>query len=107
MDHRSYIHIDLRPDKDSPGKLKSVRGFGSKEGSPPILLLDKEEAGRGAAQPARKQITLSFRRTGGRIEFFCDGERVAETWALPKETVLWLWVCGKGTLNGAKVEGGR
>jgi len=105
MDHRSMIYLDLRADKHGGKKLPVVRGYGSKEGSAPYLMVDKEVAGRGSGQPKQKQITLSFRRTGDRIEFFCDGQKVAETWSIPKDATLWLWCCGKGTMNGAKIEG--
>jgi hypothetical protein len=100
------IYLDLRPEKG--GKKRPVlRGYGSKAGSAPFLMVDKETAGKGKAQPARQQITLSFRRTGDRIEFFCDGEKIGESWAIPKDTALWLWCCGKGDMNGAKLEGGK
>ncbi|MBI3827956.1 MAG: hypothetical protein HY291_00460 [Planctomycetes bacterium] len=106
MDEQSIIYLDLRPDKGGK-KLPVLRGYGSKAGSAPFLLVDKETAGKGKAQPGHQQITLSFRRTGDRIEFFCDGEKVGESWALPKDTSLWLWCCGKGDMNGAKLEGGK
>jgi tetratricopeptide (TPR) repeat protein len=107
MDHRSMIYLDLRPDKDAGGKAPTIRGYGSKEASPPYLLAGKDMVGRGKRQPPREQITLSFRRTGKQIEFYCDGEKIAETWEVPEGTPLWLWVCGKGTMNGAKVAGGQ
>lgn len=107
MDERSMIYLDLRPDKDLGGKAPVIRGYGSKEGSPPYLLAGKDMAGRGKRQPPREQITLSFRRTGKQIEFYCGGEKIAETWDVPEGTPVWLWVCGKGTMNGAKVVGGQ
>lgn len=106
MDEQSMIYLDLRPEKGGK-KLPLLRGYGSKAGSAPFLMVDKETAGKGKAQPARQQITLSFRRTGERIEFFCDGEKIGESWAIPKDTALWLWCCGKGDMNGAKLEGGK
>jgi pimeloyl-ACP methyl ester carboxylesterase len=33
-------------------------------------------------------------------------QKIAETWDVPEGTPVWLWVCGKGTMNGAKVVGG-
>ncbi|MCW8129182.1 MAG: hypothetical protein KIS92_02250 [Planctomycetota bacterium] len=107
MDEQSMIYLDLRPEKKSGKKYPILHGYGSKAGSAPFLQVDKETAGKGDAQPRNRQITLSFRRTGGRIEFFCDGVKIAESDAIPADVPVWLWCCGKGEMNGAKVEGGK
>lgn len=106
MDHRSFVCIELRPDKkDRKGDTpKRIIGWGSKEGSGPYLMVDGETAGSKPGQPAAKQITLSFRRDGQRIVFYCNGEQVAETWKVPAEAGLWLYATGKGIMNGAKLE---
>ncbi|MCK6472865.1 MAG: hypothetical protein L6R28_14070 [Planctomycetes bacterium] len=106
MDHRSFVCIELRPDKkDRKGDTpKRIIGWGSKEGSGPYLMVDGETAGSKPGQPAAKQIMLSFRRDGQRIVFYCNGEQVAETWKVPAEAGLWLYVTGKGIMNGAKLE---
>lgn len=106
MDHRSFVCIELRPDKkDRKGDMpKRIIGWGSKEGSGPYLMVDGETAGSKPGQPAAKQITLSFRRDGQRIVFYCNGEQVAETWKVPADAGLWLYATGKGIMNGAKLE---
>lgn len=106
MDHRSFVCIELRPDKkDRKGDTpKRIIGWGSKEGSGPYLMVDGVTAGSKPGQPAAKQITLSFRRDGQRIVFYCNGEQVAETWKVPAEAGLWLYATGKGIMNGAKLE---
>ena len=105
MDHRSMIYLDLRPEQR--GKYPALRFWGSKDGSAPYVEAGKKVVGSGKAQPKDKQITLSVRRAGGRTEFFCDGEKVTESWNQPGEAEVYLWVCGKGTMNGARVEGGK
>lgn len=107
MDEQSMIYLDLRADKKSGKKYPILRGYGSKAGSAPFLMADKETVGKGDQQPRQRQITLSFRRTGGTIEFFCDGVKIASTDAIPADVPVWLWCCGKGDMNGAKVEGGK
>lgn len=106
MDHRSFICIELRPDKkDRKGDTpKHIVGWGSKEGSGPYLKVDDETAGSLPTQPGAQQITLGFRRDGQRIVFYCNGQQVAETWKVPAEASLILYVTGKGIMNGAKIE---
>lgn len=101
MDHRSMIYLDLRPDKKKQAPV--VRGYGSKEGSEPFLEVGKDVAGRGHAQPSQQRIVLGVRRTGQQIEFFCDGQKIGETFAVPADAVLWLWVCGKGYMYAGQV----
>jgi tetratricopeptide (TPR) repeat protein len=101
MDHRSMIYLDLRPEKKKAAPV--IRGYGSKEGSAPYLQVGKDVAGRGSAQPANKRIVLGFRRTGQQIEFFCDGQKIGETFAVPADAALWFWVCGKGYIYAGKV----
>jgi hypothetical protein len=101
MDHRSRIYLDLRPEKKK--QLPVVRGYGSEEGSAPYLVVGKKVCGRGSARPQRERIVLGFRRTGGQIEFFCDGQKIGETFDIPADAALWLWVCGKGYMYAGKV----
>jgi hypothetical protein len=102
MDHRSQICIELRAPKDSGSKTR-ITGWGSKEGSAPMLMVDKDEKARGDAQPPREQITLSFVRTDRKIEFYCDGKLIGNTWDAKLGQEYILWVCGKGIMDGAKV----
>ncbi|MCY3022963.1 MAG: hypothetical protein NTW87_28635 [Planctomycetota bacterium] len=102
MDHRSRICIELRPVKDSGSKAKIV-GWGSKEGSPPMLALDKETVASGDARPPQEQVTLSFVRTGSKIEFYCNGKLLGHTFDAKAGQPYYLWVSGKGIMNGAKV----
>jgi tetratricopeptide (TPR) repeat protein len=101
MDNRSMIYLDLRPEKKKATPI--VRGYGSKEGSAPYLEVGKKVVGRGDAQPANKRIVLGFRRTGQQIEFFCDGQKIGETFDVPADAALWFWVCGKGYIYAGKV----
>jgi len=101
MDHRSKIYLDLRPDKKKAFPV--ARGYGSYEGSAPHLKVGKDVCGRGSARPARERIVLGFRRTGAHIEFFCDGKKIGETFAIPAHAALWLYVCGKGYMYAGKV----
>lgn len=101
MDNRSMIYLDLRPEKKKATPI--VRGYGSKEGSAPYLEVGKKVVGRGDAQPANKRIVLGLRRTGQQIEFFCDGQKIGETFDVPADATLWFWVCGKGYIYAGKV----
>jgi len=102
MDHRSMISLELRPVKDSGSKTRII-GWGSKEGSAPMLALDKEVIARGDARPPREQITLAFVRNGLRIEFHCNGKLIGHTQDAKAGQPYYLWVCGKGILDRAKV----
>ena len=102
MDHRSMISIELRPVKDTGAKARIV-GWGSKEGSPPMLAVDRDIKAKGDAQPPQEQITLSFVRTEKKIEFYCNGKFIGHTWDAKLGQPYMLWVCGKGIMNGAKI----
>ncbi|HYG77133.1 MAG TPA: hypothetical protein VEK08_19165 [Planctomycetota bacterium] len=102
MDHRSRISIELRSPRDSGSKIRII-GWGSKEGSPPMLALDKDIRARGDKKPAQEQITLSFVRTGKMIQFYCDGALIGKTWDEKQGQPYQLMVSGKGTMYGAKV----
>jgi hypothetical protein len=102
MDHRSRISIELRPVKDSGTKVRVI-GWGSKDGSPPTLTLDKDVKATGDARPPQQQITLSLVRTGRKIEFHCNGKLVGHVWDSKLRQPYHLVVSGKGILNGAKV----
>lgn len=101
MDHRSRICIELRPTKDSGSKAKVI-GWGSKDGSPPMLAVDKDVKARGDEQPKGK-LVLSFVRSGSKIEFYCDGKLVGHTWDGKAGQPYTLWVSGKGIMDGARV----
>jgi hypothetical protein len=102
MDHRSLIRLELRPLKDSGSKSKII-GWGSKEGSAPFLAVERDVKATGDARPPAEQITLSFIRTGAKIEFYCNGKLIGNTWDAKASQPYILWVCGKGIMNGAKV----
>lgn len=102
MDHRSLISLELRPEKGSDSKTRIV-GWGSKEGSPPMLMLDKDTKARGDARPDSEKIALSFVRRDKKIDFFCNGKLIGSTWDARLGQPYTLWVCGKGILDGAKV----
>ena len=96
MQQSSMIYIDVRPDGK---KAAIIRGYGSKEGSPPFLAVGKQTVAKAKKQPGLEQMTLGFRRTGKQIEFFFNSENVGETWDTPEGAVLWLWVGGKGIVD--------
>jgi len=102
MDHRSQVCIELRPARDSSSKTRVV-GWGSKEGSPPMLALDKEVIARGDARPPQERITLAFVRNGPRVEFYCNGKLIGHAQDAKSGQPYYLWVSGKGILDGAKV----
>jgi hypothetical protein len=102
MDHRSAIFIELRPTKES-GTRQKITGWGSKEGSAPMLWVDKDIKARGDKRPPVEQITLSFVRTGRKVEFFCNGESVGHTWSERLDQPYTLWVGGKGIMDKAKL----
>ncbi len=102
MDHRSMIRIELRPVKDSGARAKII-GWGSKDGSPPFLAVDKDVKATGGAQPSRQQLTLSLVRTGSKIEFYCNDKLIGHTWDAKVGQPYILWVCGKAVMNGAKI----
>jgi len=102
MTHRSQISIELRPLKDS-GSTTRITGWGSKAGSPPMLMADKEVKATGDARPPREQITLAFVRTDRKIEFYCNGKLIGHTQDAKLGQACYLWVCGKGIMDGAKV----
>ncbi|HYF50263.1 MAG TPA: hypothetical protein VEJ63_12710 [Planctomycetota bacterium] len=100
MDHRSAIKIELRPVKGAEGK--KILGWGSKDGSAPYLAVEKDIRARGEKQPG-KVLTLAFRRTGLKIEFFCDGKLIGHTFDAKEGQPYIFWVSGKGIMDGATV----
>jgi len=102
MDEQSRISIELRPEKGSDSKTRII-GWGSREGSPPMLMLDKDTKARGEARPDSEQIMLSFVRREKKIDFFCNGKLVGTTWDTRAGQPYMLWVCGKGIMDGAKI----
>ena len=103
MDHRSRISIELRPDKDSGGGKAKIIGWGSKDGSAPMIEVDKDVKGRGDAKPSAEQIELSFVRRDKKIEFYCNGKLVGAAWDSKLGQAYTLWVCGKGIMDRAKI----
>ena len=92
----TMIYIDVRPDGK---KGATIRGYGSKESSAPFLVVGKQTVAKAKMKPGLDQMTLGFRRTGKQIEFFCNSEKVGETWDLAEGAVVWLWVGGKGIVD--------
>lgn len=102
MDEQSRISIELRPEKGSDSKTRII-GWGSREGSPPMLMLDKDTKAKGEARPDSEQITLSFVRREKKIDFYCNGKLVGTAWDTRAGQPYMLWVCGKGIIDGAKI----
>jgi hypothetical protein len=102
MDEQSRISIELRPEKGSDARTRII-GWGSKEGSAPMLMLDKDTKARGESRPESEQIMLSFVRREKKIDFFCNGKLVGTTWDARLGQPYTLYVCGKGIMDGAKI----
>jgi hypothetical protein len=102
MDHRSAISIELRSPRDADEKTRIV-GWGSKDGSAPMLMVDREIKAKGDARPPREQFVLSLVRNGRKIEFFCNGKSIGVYNDTKPNHPYQLWACGKGIMDGAKV----
>lgn len=102
MDEQSRISIELRPEKGSDAKTRII-GWGSKEGSAPMLMLDKDTKAKGDARPESEQIMLSFVRREKKIDFYCNGKLIGTTWDARLGQPYTLFVCGKGIMDGAKI----